>query len=111
AVVLRAGGFGVRQVVPRDYLGAWVAAAVVLPAAGMWIWQRYRGRAFTLAVSRQWLRIAVSGAAISGLLWGAGALFLIPPGEIAYQLIFLWAVSMMAVASMFSYSAHVPTYM
>ena len=99
------------EVVPQNYLTAWVAAIVAITAARMWVWHEYRSRTFTLAVSRQWLRVAVGGAALSGVLWGAGSLFLIPPGELAYQLIFLWAVSMMAVASMFSYSAHVPTYM
>jgi signal transduction histidine kinase len=99
------------EVVPRDYLLAWVGVIVVVTAVRMWIWHSYRARTFTLAVSRRWLRIAVAGAGLSGVLWGAGSLFLIPPGELAYQLIFLWAVSMMAVASMFSYSAHVPTYM
>src|SRR4051812_45658987 len=99
------------NVVPQPYLVAWVAAIVALTAARMWVWYDYRSRPFTPAVSRNWLRVAVAGAALSGILWGIGSLFLIPPGELAYQLIFLWAVSMMAVASMFSYSAHVPTYM
>jgi signal transduction histidine kinase len=99
------------NVVPQGYLIPWVAAIVALTAARMWVWQAYRSRPFTIAVSRDWLRVAVAGAALSGMLWGIGSLFLIPPGELAYQLIFLWAVSMMAVASMFSYSAHVPTYM
>jgi signal transduction histidine kinase len=99
------------NVVPQDYLVAWMTAVAALTAARMWVWHEYRSRAFTPAVSRDWLRVAVGGAALSGALWGTGSLFLIPPGEIAYQLMFLWAVSMMAVASMFSYSAHVPTYM
>ena len=99
------------SIVPQTYLVAWVGAVAALSVFRMWLWRAYRARQFTLAVSRDWLRIAVAGAAASGVLWGVGALFLIPEGEIAYQLIFLWAVSMMAVAAMFSFSAHVPTYM
>src|SRR5690349_16083173 len=110
-VVVLLVGFVFWEVVPRDCLVAWVAAVVAVTAVRMLIWRRYRSRTFTLAASREWLRVAVAGAAASGVLWALGSLFLIPPGQIAYQLIFLWAVSMMAVASMFSYSAHVPTYM
>src|ERR1700704_6169189 len=98
-------------VVPQPYLVAWAAAVVALTAFRMWLWRAYRSRAFTLQVSRAWLRSAVLCAGVSGALWGAGSLFLIPPGEIAYQLMFLFAVSMMAVAAMFSFSSHVPTYM
>jgi signal transduction histidine kinase/CheY-like chemotaxis protein len=77
----------------------------------MLVWASYRARAFTPEISRSWLRVSVAGAFLSGTLWGLASLFMIPPGKIAYQLMFLWAVSMMAVAAMFSFSAHVPTYM
>ena len=99
------------SVVPQDYLTAWVLAVVALTTARMLIWRAYRARSFTTEVSRAWLRAAAGGAFFSGVLWGLGSLFLIPPDQIPYQLIFLWAVSMMAVAAMFSFSAHVPTYM
>jgi signal transduction histidine kinase/CheY-like chemotaxis protein len=99
------------NVVPQHYTVAWVAAVVTLTSVRMWIWRAYRARSFDAAVSRAWLRVAVLGSLLSGLLWGLGSLFLIPPGQIAYQLMFMWAVSMMAVAAMFSFSAHVPTYM
>jgi two-component system, sensor histidine kinase len=98
-------------VVRQDYLTAWVAAVLTLTTVRMVIWRSYRSRAFTLEVARSWLRVSVGGAFASGVLWGVSSLFMIPPGEVAYQLIFLWAVSMMAVAAMFSFSAHVPTYM
>jgi len=99
------------NVVPQDYLSAWVAAVVALTTFRIWIWRRYRARGFTLEVSRAWLRFSVQGAFVSGVLWGVASLFMIPPEQIGYQLIFLWAVSMMAVAAMFTFSAHVPTYM
>jgi signal transduction histidine kinase/CheY-like chemotaxis protein len=98
-------------VVPQSYLAAWVAAVVALTSVRIWIWRGYRARNFTVESSRAWLRASVLGASASGALWGLASLFMIPPGEVAYQLIFLWAVSMMAVAAMFSFSAHVPTYM
>jgi signal transduction histidine kinase/CheY-like chemotaxis protein len=99
------------NVAPQPCILAWVAAVVALTSVRMAIWRAYRARAFDAAVARAWLRVAVSGSLASGVLWGLGSLFLIPPEQIAYQLMFLWAVSMMAVAAMFSFSAHVPTYM
>ena len=99
------------NVVPQWYLVAWSAAILVLTVFRMSVWHAYRDRQFDLELSRRWLRAGMTGAALSGAMWGMGSLFMFPPGEIAYQLIFLWAVSMMAVAGMFSYSAHVPTYM
>lgn len=98
-------------VVAHEYLVAWATAIVLLSIYRMGAWRLYRGRDLSLPVSRDWMRHAIAGAALSGCLWGAGAFFLLPPGEIAYQLMFLWAVSMMAVGAMFSFSAHYPTYM
>jgi signal transduction histidine kinase len=99
------------NVVPQQYTVAWASAVLALTSVRLWIWRSYRARAFDVAVSNAWLRIAVLGSLLSGVLWGLGSLFLIPAEQISYQLMFLWAVSMMAVAAMFSFSAHVPTYM
>jgi two-component system, sensor histidine kinase len=98
-------------VVAERYLTAWAAAVVLLSCYRMWTWRSYRERDFILGVARSWIREAMTGALLSGSLWGAGALFLIPSGEVAYQLMYLWAVSMMAVGAMFSFSGHYPTYM
>ena len=42
---------------------------------------------------------------------GAGALFMFPPGEIGFHLIYVFAVMMMGVAAMFSFAVHLPTFM
>ena len=99
------------RMVPEQQLLGWLGAVVLLGFYRMGAWHAYRKREFSLAVARDWVRHAFAGALLSGCAWGAGAFFLLPPGEIGYQLIFLWAVSMMAVGAMFSFSAHYPTYM
>ena len=98
-------------VVEAKYLLAWLAAITLLSCWRMWSWHAYRNQDLPLTVARRWMRAAFIGAFLSGALWGAAALFLIPPGQVSYQLIYLWAVSMMAVGAMFSFSGHYPTYM
>lgn len=98
-----------RDVVPSSPLYAWFSAFVVLTVIRMMLWWRYRGADFSL-VGRAWLRDATVAAGVSGLIWGAGSLFLFPPGLIIYQFTFMVALVMMCVASMFTYSPHYPTY-
>jgi signal transduction histidine kinase len=57
------------------------------------------------------MRYAMLGAALSGGVWGSGALFMFPPGEIGYHLVYVFAVMMMGVAAMFSFSVHLPTFL
>src|SRR5262245_25532888 len=70
------------EVVDETYLLGWAGAVVVLSSFRMWTWNRYRERDFGLTANA-WIRMAMTGALLSGCLWGAGALFLIPPGQVA----------------------------
>jgi two-component system, sensor histidine kinase len=99
------------DLVPREHVVAWATAMVVLALFRLHVWRAYGRQQFTLDVARRWLREGLIGTALSGAAWGAGSLIFYPPGEIAYQLAFPWAISMLAVGAMFSYSAHIPTYM
>src|SRR5688572_13733569 len=87
------------RVVPEQHLLGWLGAVVLLGFYRMGAWHAYRKREFSLAAARDWVRHAFAGALFSGCAWGAGAFFLLPPGETGYQLMFLWAVSMMAVGA------------
>jgi len=100
-----------RKVVPLEYLYIWLAAFIVLTTIRMIIWARYRRQEFDPTVARAWLRQAVGAAALSGALWGCGSLFMFPPGQLQYQFTFMFALEMMAVAAMFSYSSHFPTFL
>ncbi|MGH8688538.1 MAG: ATP-binding protein [Burkholderiales bacterium] len=98
-------------VVELAWLVMWVAAHLLVAAFRLAAWQAYRGSAFGLADAKRWLQLAIVGAAISGATWGAGALFLYPPGQVAFQLVYLFAVMMMSAGALFSFGVHVPTFL
>jgi two-component system, sensor histidine kinase len=101
--------FVFHDIVSTRSLLAWVGTFVVLTALRMIGWWRYRGADFN--VERQaWLRQTALFAFVSGVLWGAGSLFLFPPGQLVYQFTFMITLVMMAIAGMFSYAPHYPTY-
>jgi len=98
-------------VVPRAPLVAWLGAGLVLGLARLASWRHFRTRELTPAAARRWLQVAAAGAGLSGALWGSGALFMFPPGEVSYHLVYVFAVMMMGVSAMFSFSVHLPTFL
>jgi signal transduction histidine kinase/CheY-like chemotaxis protein len=98
-------------VVEQAYLVAWLAANFLLALCRFVVWRAFRNRAFSPALAQRWLRHAMAGAGLSGAVWGAGALFMFPPGEIGFHLIYVFAVMMMGVAAMFSFGLHQPTFL
>jgi len=100
-----------RAVVPSHWLIAWLAAFSVLTALRAVDWIRFRRVEFGPSTSRRWLRQATAGSLISGTLWGLGALFLYPAGELALQYTFAVALVFMAVACLFSYGPHYRTFL
>lgn len=100
-----------RAVVEPRYLYAWLGAFIVLTVARAPAWFKYRRMAFGPVTSRRWLRHAAASSLVSGVLWGLGAFFLLPEGQLIYQLIFPIAAIFMAVAAMFSYAPHNPTFL
>ena len=100
-----------RSVVPRPVLYVWLGAFVLLTAARAPGWLRFRTVLFGAETSRRWLRQATIASFASGVLWGLGSLFLFPQGEVIYQIVFAIALIFMAVAAMFSYAPHYPTFL
>ena len=98
-------------VVPSRVLFAWLGAFVVLTLLRAIDWVRFRRIEFDPSTSRRWLRQATAGSLISGILWGIGALFLYPEGELALQYTFAVALVCMAVACLFSYGPHYRTFL
>lgn len=92
------------------WVEAWLAAAFVLTVYRMTVWRSFRGALAAPAAARKWLVRASVGAALSGLLWASGVLFMLPAGGFTYELVYLFAVMMMGVACMFSFSMHLPTF-
>ena len=100
-----------RPVVPDHLLYAWFGAFVVLTLVRAPGWFRFRGVTFGPDTSRRWLRQATIASFASGALWGVGALFLFPDGEVIYQIVFAVALIFMTVAAMFSYAPHYATFL
>ena len=98
------------QVAPAQNIAAWLIAGLVLSAYRMAVWWRFRKALVSQAAAQRWLRQAMIGAAVSGVLWGGGSFILSPVGQVDYQLLFVWAVVMMSVAAMFSFSAYYPCF-
>jgi two-component system, sensor histidine kinase len=105
-VVLGLVVFVFRNSVSPASLIPWTTAAVLLNGFRMWQWWQFRSIPFDDETATRWLNHAIVGAACSGGLWGAGAFFFVPSQELDYQLTFVYAVVMMSVASMFSYSPY-----
>ena len=98
-------------VVASRLLYSWLAAFALLSLLRAPGWLRFRGATFGPESSRRWLREASIASLFSGLLWGAGALFLYPEGQLVYQYSFAAALVLMAVASLFSYAPHYVTFL
>lgn len=99
------------QVAPVENVAAWLVAAALLSVYRMARWWKFRNALSTLAQAQRWLKEAIFGAAVSGALWGAGSFILSPAGQVDYQLLYVWAVVMMSVAAMFSFSAYYPCFL
>jgi signal transduction histidine kinase len=100
-----------RTVVPERVLYAWLAAFVGLTALRGLGWARFRRTEFGPETSPRWLRLATIASFASGSLWGVGALFLFPEGQLVYQYTFAVALIFMAMACLFSYGPHYPTFL
>ncbi|MEC5384647.1 ATP-binding protein [Uliginosibacterium sp. H3] len=99
------------RVTPILPLGIWLGCAAVLTTYRLLSWRQYQKQTFDAALARHWLRQALIGAGLSGSLWGLASFFLLPAGQFTYEMLFVYAVVMMAVASMFSYHASYPTFL
>ena len=100
-----------RAVVPERALYAWIAAFTVLTILRVPGWLKFRRVQFGPNTSRRWLREASIASFASGALWGVGSLFLFPEGQLTYQYTFAVALIFMAVACLFSYGPHYPTFL
>jgi two-component system, sensor histidine kinase len=99
------------RVAPASHIAAWLAAAALLSAWRMFGWWKFRSANFSHSVAQRWLKQVMLGAALSGAMWGAGSFLLSPADQFDYQLLFVWAVVMMSVAAMFSFTAYFPCFL
>src|SRR5688572_25453770 len=100
-----------RAVVSERLLYTWFCGFLVLATIRGFAWFRFRRVIFGPETSRSWLRQATISSLASGALWGTGALFLFPEGQLIYQYTFAVALIFIGVACLFSYGPHNPTFL
>jgi signal transduction histidine kinase len=98
-------------VVNQTWLLLWFGALALLVSARMVRWMAFRGPRLLEAGAARWLRETGRLSTATAVVWGAGATFMIPSGLPTYQLAFAFALFSMAVAGMFSYNVHYPTFL
>ena len=94
----------------RTQMTLWLAAGALLGAWRLAAWRTHRGTAFHPDQAHLWLRQATLGAGLSGVIWGCGALIFFGPPDFVLHLVFVYAVAMMGVTAMFSFSPYPRTF-
>ncbi len=86
----------------------WLAAILLTATLRLAAWRSYRREAPGLRDSRRWARVSACGALASGLLWGGGAVVLLPQAE-TYQLFWVFLIGGMCAGAAAQHAAHLPT--
>jgi signal transduction histidine kinase len=95
-------------VVDRKVLSVWVASIIIVSVVRAVIRRRMLALVAGKVVSKSIAAISIAGSAATGMLWGAGAIFLSPDAEI-YQLFFAFVIGGMCAGTSTVNSAHAPT--
>ncbi len=86
----------------------WLAAVLLTAMLRLAAWWTYRREAPGLGRAGWWAKLSVCGALASGLLWGGGAVVLLPRAE-TYQLFWVFLIGGMCAGAAAQHSAHLPT--
>jgi signal transduction histidine kinase/CheY-like chemotaxis protein len=92
-------------------MALWLITGALLGAWRLSVWHKHRGAEFTAERARRWLRQATLGAGLSGVIWAVGTPIFLAPPEFLYHLLFVYAVAMMGVTAMFSFTPYSPTFL
>lgn len=99
------------NVINQLYLCCWFGVVAALTLWRLLKWRRYRAIDFSPDTADRWLRNAQRGALLSGIVWGTGWLFIYPEHQLTYQLLFIYAITMMSISALFSYGVHYRTFL
>jgi signal transduction histidine kinase len=86
----------------------WLAGIGIVAAARMLLWRAHRSRRAGLAPAGIWGLASAASAGAAGLVWGAGAAWLWPPGE-TDQLFWVFVIGGMCMGAAALHYAHLPT--
>jgi len=99
------------KVAPHRDILIWLATGLTVGSYRMAMWRFFTRETQNWPMAHACIRHAMIGTALSGCLWGLTVLFLMPPGNILFQVILVFAISMMGVSAMFSFGVHYPTFL
>ena len=92
--------FGLWHVVPRLALIGWFALVVVITAARYLAYRRYVSSNPPAHEARAWANRFIFGAVAMGCAWGALGALLLPPGEIEFQVLIVFAIAAMVASAL-----------
>ncbi len=86
----------------------WLAGVVGLAVLRLMLCWAYRHARPQSGQLQRWAVVGTCGALASGLLWGGGAVLLLPQSE-TYQLLWIFLIGGMCAGAAVFYAAHLPT--
>ena len=92
--------FGLWHIVPRLALVSWFALVVVITAGRFVAYWQYVRRDPPAHAARVWANRFVIGAIAMGGAWGALGTLLLPPGEIEFQVLIVFAIAAMVASAL-----------
>ena len=110
AVVGAAMVYGLWSVVPASTLVIWacvMTAVLAVRGASYWAYRRY---GLADPHSNRSTLVFTLGSALSGALWGAAGVFLVPENALAYQLFILFILMGMGAGAVTSLTAYMPAF-
>ena len=109
AVVGVATAYGLFGRVAFDSLLAWLVGLLLAQVARVALYVVYRRRADEQPGER-WRLWFTIGSGVTGALWGAAGVALLPSGELEYQLFVLFVLVGMGAGAVLSLTAHMPAF-
>ena len=98
------------SVIPVWQWQTWLALMLLQAAGRAWLWQAFRKRQPQPSDMQRWGRWATCGSAVSGVVWGLGALLVFPPGDLEYQLFFMFLIASMGSLSAIASASFLPAF-
>ena len=92
--------FGLWHVVPQLALAGWCVLVVLITAGRFFAYRQYLKRDPPAHEARAWSNRFVVGAVAMGAAWGALGSLLMPPGEIEYQILIVFAIVAMVACAL-----------
>lgn len=90
-------------------LGLWIGGIFLIYTIRIILWLTYT-TPLTLKLAQRYAKVAVVGAFVAGVWWGAGSLILYTPDSILHQIIYLFIVSILGTGALSSMTIYVPAF-